>query len=397
MKYTSPSSNDAREAVYALRRTWPVVSPPPTVRSQALMLGLHALHGARHSRAKAAARRLCLWLYVCVATLTGAAFVALSGAFAESFTISQRAGAVCLLGLVALGSGVAALIQAARWSRETRGPAALPAALWAPGIGLAGAAIVVVAAVSMLLAPADRPRAMLAGADQSALDLVSMALTHTTTVSDAQTWLNAQLPDDIERAWFVTSEGLIALSSITRANEISRSVLDFVLAAQVQVPLTQAAAIGAVGIAGGLDSPEEWADAGLGLSSMYTTATVQNQAPLVLLALVKEALRIAAADAPDVRVAARPVATADGSLAGVSAVAVRAPAGARLTVQVGAMLLGSILLCSGWAVWVYALERKRRHATRDRLARPVRWAGLVALLLPMGIALYLNQRGDDAQ
>jgi hypothetical protein len=369
------NTQDTTELSIAIRRAWPPQAPGAELRARALRAALESLRGSRRRRARALAVRLAVALYGCLGALAG-----LSLAASNSHAVFQEPGMV-LLAVAGFAAGVAASADAARWGAE----AGLGRMRWLPAAGVC-AAFALLAAASLLQARAA-PGYAGVPTTRDPLEAVSRAFTATLPAAEAQAWLNEQLPADVERAWFVTPDGLIALSSITTANEISRSVIDFMLTPQLRqwMTLTQAAAI---------SHPVGAPGAALAGASRLTVASVVSP-PLALLAVVKEALRAASIEPAPPTVSAEPVLDAGGRFAGVAAVS-RAPDSPRGMLTLAGIAAGLFALSASWAAWVYWIERRIPGRPRPGAVKSALWAALTALMPPIGVLVCLSNQRDEA-
>jgi hypothetical protein len=184
---------------------------------------------------------------------------------------------------------------------------------------------------------------------QTSLDLVSNALTHTMTVEESQAWLNTRMPPGIDRAWFVTPEGVVSLSSITTANEISRSVINFVAIAQTWPATRTGKTLSSMVNGAALPGKE-----------ILTRAAVYSNTPLLLLVMVKQAL-MDLSPLPGEQVATQVVHHPNGAFAGIAAVSWRPITVNAVSTQTF-LIAGLLLLLLpriGWAVVSHSCARDR--------------------------------------
>jgi hypothetical protein len=367
-----------------IAQAWRTRTPSLELRITTLQAATGALHNAHHQKARVQARRLAAALYGGLFCLALLALLVLSDGLSGATSPLERTAAIAGLAALSLGGCALAIRFGARWCREMGLSGVLR---WVPLGSLAGAGLLVAGILSSphltdqaLSYPVSDARAQAQARLHASLQLVSDALTDTMTVAQSQAWLNSRLPDDITRAWFVTPAGVIALSSITRANEISRSVLDFVTMGQLSQTLLA-----------GLSAP-----AGVPGTTLVRPAMIYSNTPLVLLVLVREAIRMASLSdtgtqgARQTQIAAEAVHHGDGTLAGVAAVAEQSPAPAAPVPALVLAAAGMLVLSGSWAAWVFLVERSRRALGNH----PARWAGLTATLLPVGLLIYLTTRGE---
>jgi hypothetical protein len=378
-----------------LKQVWRQRTPSAELRASAVHTALDAMRRGRGRKAIEHARRLAVMLYVSLLTLALMTVVSLASVVRA--TLSAPAQQLILIGLalVSIVGCVLAGVFASRWCRTMGLPRALR---WIPLASAAGAFIV---AAGLLNVPSDdlpTDAAATAGASRAAgaatstaapdleasLDLVSRALTHTMTVSQSQAWLNAQLPANVERAWFVTPEGLVALSSITRVNEISRSVMDFIFIAQtLPATFTSAADV------------HYHAELAPGAPGIAAQAIVYSGTPLMLQVIVREAMRDLSTHSGS-QVIAHMISHTDGTLAGIVALSVRPSSQPARGAPVAPALAGLCVISLAWASWVFMVERARHangHANHHTHAGG--WAAVTAVLLPVGLLIYLAMHNDD--
>lgn len=373
-----------------LRQAWRPRTLPPDLRTQTMSMALDALRTAHNRKARDNARKLAAALYISLFALLLMIVLSLAGTARLTLPSHTHWLVLIALGIASITGCLLAVMFASRWCRIMGLPRTLQ---WLPITSIIGTIFI---ALNMLSTPVYNTASphlevmgSRAGSDvtashvQSSLDIVSRALTRTMTVSESQAWLNAQLPHDVERAWFVTPQGLIALSSITTANEISRSVIDLISVAQT-LPATLTSA-----------TLRDIALSGVYTPGISTQAAVFSDTPLVLLALVREAMRGLSPAEAGSYIMTQLVRHTDGTLAGIAALTIRQPSstppGIPLTlITLTYILAGFVAISMSWAAWVFMIERAKSRRTRR--AYPGRWASLTALLLPVGLLIYLARR-----
>jgi hypothetical protein len=183
----------------------------------------------------------------------------------------------------ALAAGMAALLNTS--PQPAAAPARQPLRIGALVAICAAYALALIA----LLWPAGQSVTRDATAASAALDAVTRAITVSADLDTSQRWLANELTHDVDRAWFVRSDGLIALSSVTTSNELSRSVVAFL----------------------------EGAAAG----DLAALPAISRTAPVIVDAVVARALlRVAG---PNARVVTQPVHDRDGRWLGVAGAALK--------------------------------------------------------------------------
>jgi hypothetical protein len=371
-----------------IRQAWPPRAPGAELRATTLAGALGQMRHARNRKARAHARRLAAALYVSVLALVLLVAVALAGITRSLPSPNMRWLLLALLATVGTAGAIFATFFASRWCRAMGLPRELQ---WAPLAGMGGTLLIVAGILGT--SPASFANAHSGATSdpitpaqlQTSLDIVSRALTRTMTVSESQEWLAARLPREVERAWFVTPAGLVALSSITTANEISHSVLDFITLGH-SLPTTLTAAI-ASDRAGNAIVP-------LHSLSSVTQAIVYSSTPYVLMSMVRQALQDLSTAQAGAQVATRIITAPDGTLAGIAALTPHQGQAFFMAYSLPVLAAGAVLICLSWAAWVFMVERARgRNNPRARI-QPLGWAGLTALLLPVGLLMYLFARNE---
>ena len=375
----------------AIRDLWPERAPSVELRTRTMFGAVEALRQQRGNKAKIPAQRLAVAVYVLGVLLISMTLVSFSSLFLPPIPPTVRWLIIGVLALGSIVSGALSVSLASSWLRTMRLPHSLR---WAPLASLLGVLAITAGVVTRTSATsaidAQHQAGMPAGLHTS-MDLVSHALTRTMTISQSQVWLDSRLPANVERAWFVTPEGLIALSSITTANEISRSVMDYIAITAI----TQTAIAQYSGLTRNDVSADMPAIASLQGRETLTRAIVVSTTPVVLLVMVRQALVNLSHTPRDAQIYTQPVQHADGTLAGISAIAWQPT---RLLVageSIALIAAGFIIICLAWAVWVYLAEEARFRNRRSLRVQPLRWAILTALLLPIGLLTYLLSRSDE--
>ena len=378
-------ANDVPSGI--IRGLWPERTPSGELRTRTLLTATAALRHVQANRAKPKAQRLAVAVYVCGFVLVLLTMLGFSSTWHQALPPLTRWATVGALALCSIGACLLAIFFAARWCQMMRLPRELR---WAPLISIIGVFAIIAGVVSYSSVTPNiqdsvyQDQEVLPSGLQNSLGAVSSALTRTMTISQSQDWLNTNLPQNVERAWFVTPEGLVALSSITTVNEISRSVMDY-------IAITQTSAVQNTG----LSHHDLAALSSLRGHDTLTRAMVVSNTPVVLLVMVKQAM-VNLSHAPhNAQIYAELIPSADGSLAGISAIAWQpsTPYGfaeSALLIAVGFALIGI-----AWATWVYFAEMGRLRATRHLRTHPWRWALFTALLVPVGLLAYLFNRSDE--
>lgn len=382
--FDQPANDMPSEVIRAL---WPERTPSVELRTRTLLTATATLRHVQANKAKPKAQRLAVAVYVCGFVLVLLTMLGFSSTWHETLHGLTRWATIGALALCSIGACLLAVFFAARWCQVMRLPRELR---WAPLISMLGVFAIIAGVVSQSSVAADTRD--LASPDQETLpaglqysmNAVSSALTRTMTISQSQDWLNTNLPRNVERAWFVTPEGLVALSSITTVNEISRSVMDY-------IAITQTSAVQNTG----LSHHDLAALASLRGHDTLTRAMAVSTTPVVLLVMVKQALVNLSHTPQNAQIYTELIPSTDGSLAGISAIAWQPSAPYRFAEPALLIATGFAIIGIAWASWVYFAERGRLRKVHHLRAHPWRWAIFTALLVPVGLLAYLFNQSDE--
>ena len=382
--FDQPANDISPEVIRGL---WPDRTPSVELRTRTLLTATAALHHMQANKAKPKAQRLAVAVYVCGFVLVLLTMLGFTSTWHQTLPPLMRWATMCALALCSIGACLLAVFFAARWCQVMRLPKGLR---WAPLISMLGVFAIIAGVInqsSVLASPQDsggQDQAPLSAGLQNSMDVVSSALTRTMTISQSQDWLNTNLPHNVERAWFVTPEGLVALSSITTVNEISRSVMDY-------IAITQTSAMQSTG----LSHRDLAALASLRGHDTLTRAMVVSTTPVVLLVMVKQAMLNLSHAPHDTQIYTELIPSADGSLAGISAIAWQPSAPYRFAEPILLIATGFAIIGIAWAIWVYFAERERFRNPHHLRVHPWRWALFTALLVPVGLLAYLFNQSDE--
>jgi heme/copper-type cytochrome/quinol oxidase subunit 4 len=372
----------------AVRGLWPERTPSYELRTRTLFGATAAMRHAQASRAKPKAQQLAITTYVCGFILILLTLLGFSSAWQTASSPLLRWVIFAALALCGVGACTSAILFAARWCQVMRLPREMR---WVPLASLVGVLAIIVGVMDQSSAAARtqdvgaQDQAALPTELQNSMNLVSSALTRTMTISESQAWLNSRLPENVERAWFVTPEGLVALSSITTVNEISRSVMDYIAITQTYAAQNA-----------GLSYRELSALASLQGHETLTRAMVMSNTPALLLVMVKQALLNASATPHDAHIYTELIPNPDGSLAGIIGVTWLPSAQGPISAPLLLITIGFVMIGLAWATWVYLVERERFRSSRSSQVHPWRWALITGLIAPVGLLAYLFNRSEES-
>ncbi len=366
---------------------WPERTPSVELRTRTLLTATATLRHVQATKAKPKAQRLAVAVYVCGFVLVLMTLLGFGSIWHPALPLLARWATLGALALSSIGACLLAIFFAAKWCQVMRLPRELR---WAPLISMLGVFVIIAGVLSQSSITSStqdsvsQNQEVLPAGLRNSMDAVSSALTRTMTISQSQDWLNTNLPRNVERAWFVTPEGLVALSSITTVNEISRSVMDY-------IAITQTSAMQNTG----LSHHDLSALASLRGRDTLTRAMAVSNTPVVLLVMVKQALVNLSHAPQDAQIYTELIPSTDGSLAGISAIAWQPSTPYQLAEPVLLIAIGFALIGIAWATWVYFAERGRLRTARHLRIHPWRWAIFTALLVPVGLLAYLFNRSDE--
>ena len=257
--------------------------PPDDLSSRSVNAALDALRRTHSKRAGLNARRLASALYTCAFALAALVMLVLANVMNRVPVVPLQWIVGLLVAAISIGGCVVASLYARRWCQTLSLPVALH---WTPLASVAGVLLIMAGIYSTLSSQAIQQQSTTISAAsmpadlQTSLDLVSRALTRTMGVDESQPGLMRGYPLASNAHGTVTPEGLIALSSITTADEISRSVIDFIAISQTWTTTPTARSTRGTTASRFLQN-----------SDFPSRAIVYSNTPLLLLVMVKQALQ----------------------------------------------------------------------------------------------------------